>query len=99
MKLALWALNGLLAAGEGPLRRPDPTLALHGALPTRNGFQGVAFIRTDQNVSLVVPIGEEVQGWRLAELWKDRALFTDAEGRTLGLDLTSNPHVRSRNPQ
>jgi hypothetical protein len=95
----LITLRNPLRAGETPKAPPLPSMVLHGALPTMSGQQGVAFVRTAENVSLVVPIGEEIQGWRLAELWKDRALFTDAEGRTLALDLTSNPHARSRNPE
>lgn len=87
--------NPLRPGRDEATRLPDPTLSLHGALPTRDGVVGVAFIRTAANVSMVVPIGEEIHGWRLAELWKDRAVFTDAEGRTMGLDLTSDGDGRS----
>ena len=140
MKHALWAVNGLLAAGilafaarylvfpsrtdhlagidftaalpspppkpgerpneevlrtlpnplgprkEHPLP-PAAMITLHGAFPTLKGDQGVAFVRTTGNVSLVVPIGEEVQGWRLLELWKDRATFTNREGKRTELIL------------
>lgn len=76
----LLILRNPLQAREEPIRRPDPTMALHGALPTREGVRGVAFIRTAQNVNLVVPIGEEIQGWRLDELWRDQATFTNSRG-------------------
>ena len=36
---------------------PAAAITLHGAFPTLKGDQGVAFIRTPENVSLVVPIG------------------------------------------
>jgi hypothetical protein len=88
--------NPLRPGGEERTRRPDPTISLHGALPTRDGVEGVAFIRTAEDVSRVVPIGEEIQGWRLAELWKDRALFTDGNGRVMDLDLASNGDGRRR---
>ena len=88
--------NPLRHRDEEPMiRRPDPVLFLLGALPTLGGVGGIAFIRTPENVSLVVPIGEEVQGWRLVELWKDRALFANGEGRTVGIEITSNPDDRS----
>jgi hypothetical protein len=83
----LITLRNPLQAGETPRAPTLPSLVLHGALPTLTGQQGVAFVRTAENVSLVVPLGEEIQGWRLAELWKDRAAFTNARGERTELEI------------
>jgi hypothetical protein len=54
------------------------TLALKGALPAEHG--GIAFIRVD-GTETIAGKGDEVHGWRLTDLWKDRATFTSPSGR------------------
>jgi hypothetical protein len=83
----LLILKNPLGARIERIQPPEQTLSLDGALPTVNGEQGVAFIRTAGNVSLVVPIGEEVRGWRLTELWKDRAALTNVRGERTEVEI------------
>ena len=87
---------------------PAPTLfkaTLKGTLPSdKDPKRGLAFIKsTAKNVELVAYMGEpildkgepfaEYRGWALAEVSKDRALFTSASGQqqVLTLDLLARP--------
>ena len=83
----LLTLRNPLQPHQDPLPPPPPAMALQGALPTVDGQQGVAFVRTARNTSLVVPIGQEVQGWRLEELWRDQAAFTNSRGERSFLQI------------
>jgi hypothetical protein len=87
---------------------PAPTLfkaTLKGTLPSeKDPKQGLAFIKSSgRNVELVAYLGEpilhegkpydEYRGWVLAEVSKDRAVFTSASGQrqVLTLDLLAGP--------
>lgn len=87
---------------------PAPTLfkaMLKGTLPSdKDPKRGLAFIKsTARNVELVAYMGEpilhegkpfdEYRGWALAEVSKDRAVFTSASGQrqVLTLDLLAGP--------
>jgi hypothetical protein len=64
-----------------PAAAPAPSLphTLNGALPAEQ-HGGVAFIQADGRESIAVK-GEEVHGWRLYDLWKDRATFVGPTGQ------------------
>jgi len=55
-------------------------LTLQGALPAEHGGGGIAFIKVG-GCETIAARGEEVHGWRLCDLWKDRATFLSPAGR------------------
>src|SRR5947207_306793 len=80
--------------------RPPFEAILKGAMPTSNPRQGVAFIKSvAHNAELVARMGEEIlqdgkpfdelRGWRLTGLWKDRAEFTSIFGEQTEVRIAS----------
>jgi hypothetical protein len=86
---ALVTLRNPLRPQAGPPAPPPFPGSLKGALPSRDLHQGVAFLKCG-DAELIVGMGEELprnSGWRLAELWKDRAWFTNPRGERCELEL------------
>jgi hypothetical protein len=57
-----------------------PPLRLSGTLPARRGEGGFAFVRVGGRETLAAR-GDEIHGWRLIDLWKDRAAFISPDGQ------------------
>jgi hypothetical protein len=87
----LITLHNPLQKTAGPNPPPPFQAILKGALPALAAAQGVAFIKVGAT-ERIVGMGEEIlqnAGWRLSELWKDRAAFTNQRGETRELEIES----------
>jgi hypothetical protein len=94
---ALLTLRNPLRPAEAPTASPSFLATLKGVLPARDSNQGVAFIKVGDN-ELLVGMGEELlkdAGWRLSELWKDRAAFTNRQGERCELKVDAADPPRS----
>jgi hypothetical protein len=95
---ALRTLRNPLRPPEGPTAPVRPPIALKGALPAEGSNRGAVFIKVGSTETIALP-GErilkdgrpfpEFAGWRLAEVWKDRAVFTNPSGERIEVAMDS----------
>jgi len=92
--------NPLSPEKRSPSRIPFQGFTLKGALPAEAPNQGVAFMRAaSRPVDLTAHTGGAVlrdgtpdpdfAGWRLADVWKDHALFINQDGERYELHVES----------
>lgn len=95
---ALRTLRNPLQPSGGPTPASRPSMTLKGALPTGESGRAAVFIKVGAMETLarlgegILKDGRPVQefaGWRLTDVWKDRAVFTNLLGERFEIAIDS----------